>query len=183
MKKTGSKSSKIIARTMYFELIGAIPLCFKKCRNDKTGSRSSKTIARTMHFKTIGTISFCFQKWRNDKTGSKSSRMIARTMHFKTIGTISFFTVLCFSVTDFRRGARREICGYFNVQIWSNSRVGIRTYRANAHHTRVSAGPDEVPYPIEPTRSVLCRHTIGFHVGPREPGVKVTWRRPRRRRP
>ena len=42
----------------------------------------------------------------------------------------------------------------------------------NVHYTRVSTGPDEVPYPIEPTRSVLGRHTIGFQIGPREPDVK-----------
>ena len=56
-------------------------------------------------------------------------------------------------------------------------------YRAAADHTRVSTAPDEVPYPIEPTRSVLGRHTTVFQIGPREPGIEVTWWRARRRRP
>ncbi len=92
-----------------------------------------------------------------------------------SMGIMIFFTVLCFWLVYFLRGARPEICGYFNVQIRSNFGVRIGTYRANAHHTRVSTEPDEVPYPIERTRSVLCRHTIGFHIGLREPDVKVTW--------
>ncbi len=95
----------------------------------------------------------------------------------------TFFTVLCFWPTYFRCGAQPEICGYLTVQIRVTFGVKNGTYRPNADHAYVSTAPDEVPYPIEPTRSVLCRHTIGFQIGPREPGVKVTWRRPRRRRP
>ena len=34
------------------------------------------------------------------------------------LSTDLFFTVLCLYVANFLRGARREICGYFNVQIW-----------------------------------------------------------------
>ncbi len=41
---SNSKSSKTITRTMYFELLGAISLCFQKYRNDKTGSKSSNII-------------------------------------------------------------------------------------------------------------------------------------------
>ncbi len=41
---TNSKSSKTITRTMYFELFGAISLCFQKFRNDKTGSNLFKII-------------------------------------------------------------------------------------------------------------------------------------------
>ncbi len=86
-----------------------------------------------------------------------------------------FFTVLCLSVTNFQRGARPEICGYLTVQIRVTFGVKNGTYRPNADHARVSTGPDEVPYPIEPTRSVLCRHTIGFQIGPRESAVESTW--------
>ncbi len=94
-----------------------------------------------------------------------------------------FFTVLCFSVTDFRRGARREICGYFNVQIWWNSGVRIGSSMPNTDHARVSTGPDDVPCPLEPTRSVLSRHAIGFHIGPHLSAVESTWWRARRRCP
>ena len=85
-----------------------------------------------------------------------------------------FFTVLCFCPTYFMRVARREICGYFIVQIWVTGCTKCETFMPNVDYARVSTEPDEVPYPIEPTRSVLCRHTIGFHIGPREPDVKVT---------
>ena len=97
--------------------------------------------------------------------------------------TVIFFTVLCFWLTYFWCGARPEICGYLNVQIWVTGCTKIGTYRPNVDYTRVSTKPDDVPYPIEPTRSVLGRHTIGFQIRPREPDVKVTWWRPRRRRP
>ena len=87
----------------------------------------------------------------------------------------AFFTVLCLYVANFMRLARREICGYLTVKIYTNFGVKIGTYRGNAHYTRVSTGPDEIPYPIEPTRSVLRRHTIGFHVGPHQCAVEFTW--------
>ena len=96
---------------------------------------------------------------------------------------IHIFTVLCFWVIYSRCGARREICGYFMVQIWSTGCTKSETYRSNAHSTRISTGPDEVPYRIEPTRTVLGRHTIGFQIGPRQSAVEITWRRARRRRP
>ena len=95
----------------------------------------------------------------------------------------AFFTVLCLCAAIFLRLARLEICGYLTVKIRLNFGVKIGTYRANLDSTRVSTGPDEVPYPIEPTRTVLRRHTIGFQIGPRQSAVETTWRRPRRRRP
>ena len=85
-----------------------------------------------------------------------------------------FFTVLCFWLIYFLRVARREICGYLTVQIWVTGCTKSESYRANSDYARVSTGPDEIPYPIEPTRSVLCRPTIGSQIGPREPDVKVT---------
>jgi hypothetical protein len=86
-----------------------------------------------------------------------------------------FFTVLCLWVANFLRGARREIYGYFNVQIWVTRCTRIETYRPNARHTRVSTDAHNVPYPIERTRSVLCRHAIGFQIGPRQSAVESTW--------
>ena len=94
-----------------------------------------------------------------------------------------FFTVLCLCAAIFLRLARREICGYFKLQIWVTACTKIETYRPNTHSTHVSTGPDEVPYPIEPTRTVLRRHTIGFQIGPRQSVVDTTWRRARRMRP
>ena len=86
-----------------------------------------------------------------------------------------FFTVLCLLVINFQRGARPEICGYLTVQIRVTFGVKNGTYRPNADHTHVSTTPDDVPYPIEPTRYPLGRHTIGFQIGPREPAVEPTW--------
>ena len=60
------------------------------------------------------------------------------------------------------------------VQIYTHFGVKRETYSGNGDSTRVNTGPYEVPYPFERTRSVLCRPTIGFHIGPREPDVKVT---------
>ena len=91
--------------------------------------------------------------------------------------------VLCLYAAIFLRLARREICGYLTVKIYTNFGVKSERFTPNAHYTRVSTGPDEVPYPIEPTRTVLGRHTIGFQIGPRQSAVETTWRRPRRRRP
>ena len=95
----------------------------------------------------------------------------------------AFFTVLCLYVTYFMRLARREICGYLMVKIYTNFGVRIERYRGNAHSTRVSTEPDKIPYPIEPTRTVLRRHTIGFQIRPRQSAVETTWRRTRRMRP
>ena len=86
-----------------------------------------------------------------------------------------FFTVLCFSVTSFRRAARREICGYFKLQIWVTRCTRIETYRPNARHTRVSTETNDVPYPIEPTRSPLARLTIVFRIGRCQSAVESTW--------
>ena len=54
------------------------------------------------------------------------------------------------------------------VQIWVNFGEKSERYRVNMDHARVNTVPDDVPYPIEPTRSVLGRHTIGFHIRPRK---------------
>ena len=91
------------------------------------------------------------------------------------ITVVVIFTVLCLYVANFLRGARREICGYFKLQIYTNFGVRIERYRGNSHHTRVSTGPDEVPHPIEPTRTALRRHTIGFQIGPRQSVVETMW--------
>ena len=96
---------------------------------------------------------------------------------------LHIFTVLCLYAAIFLHLPRREICGYLTVKIYTNFGVRIQTYRASLVYTRVNTGPDDVPYPIEPTRSALRRHTIGFQIGPRQSAVETTWRRPRRRRP
>ena len=77
-------------------------------------------------------------------------------------------------MTYFLRVARLEICGYLIVKIYTNFGVRIESYRSNVDYAHVSTVPDKVPYPIEPTRSVLGRPTIGFHIGPREPDAKLT---------
>ena len=83
----------------------------------------------------------------------------------------AFCTVLCLWVTYFRRVARPEICGYFNVQIWVTNWVKSQRYRAIEAHTYVNTAPDEIPYPIEPTRYVLGRDTTVFRIETREPDV------------
>ncbi len=79
--------------------------------------------------------------------------------------------VLCFWVTNFQREARPEICGYFNVQIYTNFGVKIGRYRIIETHACVNTTPDEIPYPIEPTRYVLSRDTTVFQIGAREPDI------------
>ena len=91
------------------------------------------------------------------------------------LSQIIFFTVLCLWVTYFRRGARPEICGYFKLQIWVTGCTKSERYRPLGAHTRVNTGPYDVPYPIEPARSVLGRHTIGFQIGPRQSAVEFMW--------
>ena len=82
-----------------------------------------------------------------------------------------FFMVLCLWVTYFRRGARPEICGYFKLQIWVTNWVKSERYMGTEARACVSTVPDDVPYPIEPTRYVLGRDTTAFQIGTHEPGV------------
>ncbi len=87
----------------------------------------------------------------------------------------TFFTVLCLSVTNFRREAMPEICGYFKLQIYTNFGVKSERYWAIETHAFVNTVPDDVPYPIEPTRYVLGRSTTAFQIRTREPDVETTW--------
>ncbi len=82
-----------------------------------------------------------------------------------------FLTVLCLWVTYFRRGARPEICGYFNVQIWVTNKVKSERYRPPKTNTCVTTLADDVAYPIEPTRYILGQVTTAFQIRTPEPGV------------
>ena len=94
----------------------------------------------------------------------------------------NLFTVLCLWVTYFRRVARPEICGYFKLQIWIPNWQKSERYRVIETHAYVNTAPDEIPYPIEPTRYVLGRGTTAFQIGTRESDVKTTWWQVRRMR-
>ena len=84
---------------------------------------------------------------------------------------IRFVTVLCLLVTYFRRGAMPEICEYFNVKIQVTNGVNKVRYRVIETHAYVTYAPDDVPYPIEPTRYVLGRDTTAFQISASEPDV------------
>ena len=67
-----------------------------------------------------------------------------------------------------------EICGYFKLQICQNSGVKSVTYRGINPHVCVHTAPDNVAYPIEPSRYVLGRVTSAFSTGAPEPNVTIT---------
>ena len=67
-----------------------------------------------------------------------------------------FLTVLCLWVTYFRRGAKPEICGYFNVQIWVRNEVKSERYMGIEAYACVSTVPDDVCIPNQ-TNSVRSR--------------------------
>ena len=62
----------------------------------------------------------------------------------------------------------------FIVQIWVTNWVKSERYRVIETHTCASSAPDEVPYPIEPTRYVLGRDTTAFQIRTHEPDVEIT---------
>ena len=112
---------------------------------------------------------------RDTKVGDTLNESSVVELYDTEESDMDCFTVLCLYVANLLRAARCEMCGYFKLQIHTTFDVRIENYRNNARHARVSTGPDEVPYPIEPTRSVLSRHTIGFQIGQHHSVVESTW--------
>ncbi len=112
---------------------------------------------------------------RDTKVGDTLNESSVVELYDTEESDVDCFTVLCLYVANLLRAARCEMCGYFKLQIHTTFDVRIENYRNNARHARVSAGPDEVPYPIEPTRSVLGRHTIGFQIRHRRSAVESMW--------
>lgn len=77
----------------------------------------------------------------------------------------------------FSTRSQPEICGYFNVQIRVTNGVNSKIYMVIDPHAYVTNIPDEVAYPIEPSRYVLSRITIVFQIGAPEHETRDTlWR-------
>ena len=68
-----------------------------------------------------------------------------------------------------------EICGYFKLPIWITFGVKSAHYRLIDPHVYVNTIPDDVAYPIEPTRYVLDRVTTVLQISALERDVETIW--------